>query len=212
MEDASRESVGKAPEAHAEPSIAPVVKLSGEARSLFPFPRREQEVAAEQLASLLDPARVDLVLGLLPGTTKRWFDGNESFRNEVLMKHQWLAHKREPEIDYARALQPKQILAATLLAEGTKTQDEVAQEVGVTARTIRNWNCDPAFRMYVNQVAQREAERHHLAREAEAATTRARIHELQAKALDEIESIIKGEDAKAKPMIVQTLIRPLLKE
>ncbi len=56
------------------------------------------------------------------------------------------------------ALDDKQLDAAELLAAGGFTQKEIAEEVGVTARTIRNWQELDAFKAEVARLSVRTAD------------------------------------------------------
>src|SRR5262245_8274662 len=96
-----------------------------------------EEATVDLLALVLDGRSVDLILGQYPGTAELLLADPE-FLKKVVLRRQWLDHSAKPDIDFRRALTPRQVLAATALAEG-RTRTEAAEAAGVTDRTIRNW-------------------------------------------------------------------------
>lgn len=112
-----------------EPRIADVVRLAAAAGPPDYWSERssKQKAAADLLPELIDEGIVDRVLALGEGTTRRWFDEDEEFRNRVVSRRRALESSRDPDIEYARALTPKQIRTGILLVEGERTQTEVAE-------------------------------------------------------------------------------------
>lgn len=120
--------------------------------------------AAELLAEMDQPERIDAVLDLDQGTVRRWSAESEAFRNAAIRRRRGL----KPRVDrphYEAALTPIQCQAALMQAEG-KSKTEIAKALEVHRSTIHNWQKDPAYRGLVRQLladftADRQAEISH---------------------------------------------------
>jgi DNA-binding CsgD family transcriptional regulator len=124
-----------------------------------------QERAAELLAEMEQPERVDAVLGLDQGTVRRWSAESEAFRNAALRRRRAL----KPQVDrphYEAVLNPIQCQAALMQAEG-KSKTKIADALEIHRSTLNNWWKDPAYRGLVGRLvndftADRQAEISHL--------------------------------------------------
>ena len=168
--------------------------------------RGEEKAAAELLPELIDERVVDQVLVLADGTTRRWLDDDEEFRDRVVEGRRKLESTRDPDIDYARALTSKQIRAGVLLTEEEIPQIKVAEIVGVDERTIRNWLHRAAFKAYLEQLAERCAERLLAEAKAQQAAARADDRALRAKAVRVLGNRLDEGDTKAAGLVLKLMI------
>ena len=127
---------------------------------------KEQGRAAEVMARLLDPVAVDEALNLAPGTVKSWLEG-EAFVNRFAQERHRLVAYGTVDEDLGRILTPKQRAAARMRGLDMLSQIEVARALEVTDRTIRNWERNPAFRMYWDQLEHEEEKRRRTRRRRE---------------------------------------------
>jgi len=118
----------------------------------------EQVRAARAMAQLLDAAAVDGALDLAPGTVKSWMD-REAFVKQVVDRRRRVMTSRTVDEDFGRLLSPKQRAAASMRGLETLSQIDVARALEVTDRTIRNWERNPAFRLYQDQLEHEELRR-----------------------------------------------------
>lgn len=109
-----------------------------------------QRRAADLLAELLQPERVDDVLGLGRGTVRRWSD-DKSFRLATENSRRRLQSRVDDPV-YEAALKPIQHHAAYLEALGRK-KVEIAEAVGCHRSTLHNWGCDPVYRRLVERLS-----------------------------------------------------------
>ncbi len=103
------------------------------------------------MAQLLDAAAVDGALDLAPGTVKSWMD-REAFANRVVEQRRTVMLHRTTVEDFGRLLSPKQRTAARMRGLETLSQIDVARALEVSDRTIRNWERNPAFSLYQDQL------------------------------------------------------------
>jgi hypothetical protein len=95
-----------------------------------------QTQAAGLLAELLQPERVDDVLGLARGTVRRWSD-DKAFKAETKESRRRLQGRVDDPV-YEAALKPIQHHAAHLEALGMK-KVEIAEALGCHRSTLHNW-------------------------------------------------------------------------
>lgn len=117
-----------------------------------------------------------------------------------------LEHSADPEVDYTRALTPKQARAAILLVEQEMTPTKVAESVEVDPRTIRNWRRQPVFRRSLEQLRARRAGQLRLEAEAENAAARRSQRELRQKAERVLSDLLDADYAKTAGMLYKLLI------
>jgi len=127
----------------------------------------EQNRAAHAMARLLDAAAVDEALDLAPGTVRSWMDC-EAFVKRVAEERRMVVVYRTADEDFGRLLSRKQRAAARMQGLDMLSQIEVARALEMTDRTIRNWERNPAFRMYQDQLEREEAQRRGKRRSMEA--------------------------------------------
>ena len=127
---------------------------------------KEQGRAAEVMARLLDPAAVDEALNLASGTVKSWLEA-EAFVNRFAQERLQVVAYGTVDEDLGRILTPKQRAAARMRGLDMLSQIEVARALEVTDRTIRNWERNPAFRMYLDQLEHEEEKRRRTRRRRE---------------------------------------------
>jgi len=95
--------------------------------------------------------RLDAVFGLPSGTIAGWLDVDAfyelvgSYIDEAVMED----HHRP---DYGRSLGPRQRRAAHLMAIEGMSQKDAAAEVGRSDRTLREWQKDWFFQMFMEQL------------------------------------------------------------
>ena len=111
-----------------------------------------QERAAELLAEIDQPERVDTVLGLDKGMVRRWSAESKVFR-EAALRHRRAVKPRVDRPHYEAALNPKQNQAAAMQAEG-KNKTEIANALEIHRSTLHNWEKDPAYRGLVRRLAE----------------------------------------------------------
>lgn len=116
---------------------------------------KEQVAAARLMGKLLDAATVDRALDLPPGTVKGLM-ANEAFFEKVVDARQFFLTYRDPDQDLSRVLSPKQREAARMRALEGLSQVETADLLKVSDRTIRNWEKNPAFGIYQDQLVSAE--------------------------------------------------------
>lgn len=166
---------------------------------------KTQRQAIEELAVILDPARVDAVLQLPAGTVERWFREANGFR-EMALDARWKNQQEAvPLIDYGGVLTPRQRNAARLLAEGV-TQKESAEQVGVDPRSIYNWKLDPAFEKFIRQLQDRAAFARRAQREEEDEELHARVRELDSLAAAVIKEKLLAGDERSAQIILKSLM------
>jgi DNA-binding XRE family transcriptional regulator len=119
---------------------------------------KEQDRAAQLMARLLDAEAVDEALDLVPGTLDSWM-GDEAFVRRVAEDRCRVEVYRTPDEDLGRILSSKQRAAARMRGLEMLSQIEVARALEVTDRTIRNWEKNPAFRLYQDQLEAEEEKR-----------------------------------------------------
>jgi putative insertion element HTH domain-containing protein len=192
----------------AEVGVAEVIRLTDATGPAATWLRRTsvQKAAALLLPELIDERLVDRVLDLAEGTTRRWLDEDEEFRDRVVSRRLSLQSQRDPDIDYARALTAKQTRAGFLLIEEEMTQTKVAEVVGVDPRTIRNWHHQRAFQGYLEVLAEQRAARLKQEALAERAAVRAGDRRVRQKALGMLEKQLDAGDRKAAEMVFKLLI------
>ena len=127
---------------------------------------KEQDRAAQVMGRLLDAAAVDEALDLAPGTVRSWMD-DEAFVKRVVEERHMVVVYRTADEDLGRILSPKQRAAARMRGLGMLSQIEVARALEVTDRTVRNWEKNPAFRMYQDQLEHEEEKRRRARRRME---------------------------------------------
>ena len=110
-----------------------------------------QERAAELLAEIDQPERVDTALGIARGMVRRWSE-SKVFR-EAALRHRRAVKPRVDRSHYESALNPKQNQAALMQAEG-KTKTEIASALEIHRSTLHNWEGDPAYRGLVRRLAE----------------------------------------------------------
>ena len=188
--------------------VAEVIRLTDATGTPANWLRRTsvQKVAAQLLPELIDERLVDRVLDLPEGTTRRWLDEDEEFRDRVVSRRLEIQSHRDPNIDYTRAMTAKQVRAGFLLIEEEMTQTKVAEVVGVDPRTIRNWHHQSVFQSYLEVLAEQRAAR--LKQEAmeERAAVRAGDRRVRQKALEVLEKKLDADDMKAAEMVFKLLI------
>jgi hypothetical protein len=191
-----------------EPRIAEVVRLATAAPTpkLWTLRPSRQKAAARLLPELIDDQLVDQVLALPDGTTGGWLDEDEQFRDKVVSMRLALESSADPDIDYTRALTPKQARAAILLVEQEMTPTKVAESVGVDPRTIRNWRRQPVFRRSLEQLTGQRSRQLQLEAEAENSAARRRERELRQKAERVLSDLLDADDAKTAGMVYKLLI------
>ena len=111
-----------------------------------------QERAAELLAEIDQPERVDTVLGLAKGMVRRWSAESKVFR-EAALRRRRAVKPRVDRLPYESALSPKQNQAALMQAEG-KNKTEIASALEIHRSTLHNWEGDPAYRGLVRRLAE----------------------------------------------------------
>ena len=188
--------------------VAEVIRLTdatGPPRT-WSMRRSVEKAAAQLLPELIDERVVDRVLDLPEGTTRGWLDEDEEFRDRVVSRRLELQSHRAVDIDYTRALTAKQIRAGLLLIEEEMTQTKVAEAVGVDARTIRNWQHQRAFQLYLEDLAEQRAARLKQDSLAERAAVRAGDRRVRQKALGVLEKKLDADDLKAAEVVFKLLI------
>jgi hypothetical protein len=145
---------------------------------------------------------VDVVLHLALGTVARRFREEDGFRPLVLHERWKIQKGAAPDVDYGAGLSPKQRRAALLLAQGMN-QKESAAQVGVDARTIRNWNNDPMFGKFVRQVEEFAANEDREQRAREEAAFRARVVDLRSLAADVNKEDLLNGGVRSAQMILK---------
>ena len=159
----------------------------------------EQVRAARAMAQLLDAAAVDGALDLAPGTVKSWMD-REAFVKQVVDRRRRVMTSRTVDEDFGRLLSPKQRAAASMRGLETLSQVDVARALEVSDRTIRNWERNPAFRLYRDQLEHEESRRRGERRNMEVD----RLTEAREKALEVLVRAIEQEgDRKAAVEILR---------
>ena len=159
----------------------------------------EQERAARAMAQLLDAAAVDGALDLAPGTVRAWMDC-EAFANRVVEQRRTVVLHRTTVEDFGRLLSPIQRAAARMRGLDMMSQIDVARALEVSDRTIRNWERNPAFRLYQDQLEDEQNSR----RGKSFSTETFRLFEAREKALKVLVRAVEEEgDRKAAVEILR---------
>ena len=126
---------------------------------------KKQEHLARVVARCQDFERLEAVFGLESGAIDQLMEV-DAFKALVEQSAEDDRREARSDVDWGRGLREDQRKAARLLVYGQGptgerlTKDQVAAEVGVTSRSIRNWETkDPIFVAYRDQLhARKEAE------------------------------------------------------
>lgn len=143
-----------------------------------------QKLAAELLAEVLQPERVDAMLDLAMGTVRRW-SKDEGFRERTVMFRRHL-NGAVGEPVYEAALKPAQRRAAFMEARGAK-KVEIAKALRRHRSTLDNWGHDPVYRRlrdrYARQLQVERAQADECRSDAERAEELRLAHEAIGKGL-----------------------------
>src|SRR5262249_5762384 len=155
-----------------------------------------QEVAAELLIELEDAAKVDAVLGLDEGTTKKW-SGLEPFQDRVKRLTHVTTHTGTPKIDYSKALDPRHTEAVRLKVLDHLTPVEIADKLEVSTRAVRDWFKRPEVTRYMEQLVKEKEQEEREARGAQESKIKEILRGGQAEAAQQLVENARKGDMKA---------------
>jgi FixJ family two-component response regulator len=134
-----------------------------------------------------------------------WLRTDERFATAVVTERVRFETQGDPVEDLAAALTERQVQAAEMLATGRHTTVQIARELNITDRTIRNWKKEPAFSLCLEELQTRERERRQRVKEEGEQLLHERIRTVALSAVNVAEGELKRGNGRAAAELLKVV-------